>query len=113
MKIIATTHDLTKEPLEPNNCIVQLERSDQTLTQMHKKLCSYKNEPTTTSLFEQSEGLKRRMNTLKKANIEILNSFKQQKQLVKEEIEYVKNQFNAINELQLGIDNYLMNVRKF
>lgn len=98
---------------EPKNCIVQLERNNHTLSQMRKKLSSYMYEPKTNSLFEQSEGLKSKMNTLKKTNTEILNLFREQKQIVNDEIEYVKNQFNAINELQLGVDNYITNVSSY
>jgi len=98
---------------EPKNCIVQLERNDHTLSQIRKKLCSYMNEPKTNSLFEQSEGLKYKMNMLERTNTEILNLFKEQKQIVTNEIEYVKKQFSAISELQLGVDNYITSVRNY
>ena len=107
-----TNLDLTNVT-EPKNCIIQLERNDRILSQMHKKLSSYIYEPNTTSLFEQSEDLKHKMSTLKKANIEILNSFKHKKQIVKNEIEYVKNQFKAINDLQAGIDSYFTSVKSY
>ncbi len=110
---VMTTVELTNSAIEPKKCIVQLERNDRILSQMHKKMSSYIYEPNTTSLFEQSEGLKHKMNTLKKTNIEILNSFKQQKQILKEEIEFVKNQFKAINDLQTGVDNYFNSVRSY
>lgn len=106
-----TTQNLANPTRESdkNALVLRLERTEKDLMQLRIKLNSYRCEPRTYSLFERIETLKRGMDSLSKANREIICALQEHKKTVDDYIERSKQQFAEFQRLHAGVEEYLTN----
>jgi chromosome segregation ATPase len=96
---------------EKNALTLKLERHQNDLSQLRRKLNSYICEPTTYSLFERMESLKHALEKLRRDNAEIIAGVKGHKRNMEDYIGRIKQQFIQFNQLQQGIDDYIDGAR--
>jgi chromosome segregation ATPase len=96
---------------EKNALTLKLERHQNDLSQLRRKLNSYSCEPTTYTLFERMESLKNALEKLRRDNTEIITSVKEHQRNMEDYIGRIKQQFVQFNHLQQGIDDYIEGAR--
>ena len=104
-----TTQNLANPTRESdkNALVLRLERNEKELIQLRAKLSSYRCEPRTYSLFERIETLKRTMDSLSKANCEIISALREHKKTVDDYVERSKQQFLEFQQVHAGVEEYL------
>lgn len=107
MKVSYKIDGLTPFELKNNTLVTHLERNLKDVHQLRSKLNSYSCEPQTYSLFERIESLKTGLETLIRADQEIITALKERKKSAKEYVERVKQQYSEFNKLQQGVEEYL------
>ncbi|MFS4491821.1 hypothetical protein [Maribacter sp. 2308TA10-17] len=93
--------------------VLRLERNQNDLQQLKRKLNSYTCEPRTYSLFERIESLRSGLENLSNSNSEIIRSLKSRKKSVEAYVDSAKEQFQKFNQLQQGIDEYVAGARNY
>ncbi len=100
----------TKE-YEKNALVLKLERHQNDLLQLRKKLNSYICEPKTYTLFERIESLKNGLDQLRNDNANIIQSVKDRKRAADDYVERIKRQFHEFNTMQKGVEEYIQGAR--
>jgi chromosome segregation ATPase len=96
---------------ERNTLTLKLERHQNDLSQLRRKLSSYICEPTTYSLFERLESLKNALEKLRHDNAEIITNVQGHRRNMEDYILRIKHQFVQFNLLQQGVDEYIEGAR--
>tara|TARA_R110002050_G_scaffold56512_1_gene127041 strand:+ start:141888 stop:142223 length:336 start_codon:yes stop_codon:yes gene_type:complete len=107
MKYFKSTTESQESVRITDNYIVKLERYTQDLALLQAKLNKYTCEPKTKDLFERRNFLKQQMLRLQKSNQEIIRSLRERKELMEDQLERVKTQFDEFMSLQSALQDYV------
>lgn len=104
-----TTTDPAQRPLQEstNHLIIRLERTNKALLTLRDTLRSYICEPTTYTMFECYENLKRRLEGMRTANEANIQALRGHKKCPKEMLEQVHAQLSEFRELELQLLEYI------
>ncbi len=89
-----------------SGCIQKLERTNNDLSQLERKLTSYVCEPNTYTLFIKSESLRQALSNLKKSNAELIKALKREKDLKIDLFERTIVQIRSFMEIQKSVEEY-------
>ncbi|RTE52034.1 hypothetical protein EHW67_17705 [Arenibacter aquaticus] len=104
-----TTPKMSKNLLyrpSKSGCILKLERTNNDLSYLEKKMTSYVCEPNTYTLFIKSESLRQTLRSLKHANAELIKALKREKDLKIDLFEKTMDQIRSYMELQKSVEEY-------
>ncbi|MCK0145830.1 hypothetical protein MWU78_09260 [Arenibacter sp. F26102] len=104
-KIRKISKNLINRPSN-SGCILKLERTNNDLQQLEKKMTSYVYEPNTYTLFIKSETLRQTLESLKNTNAELIKALKREKDLKIELFEKTMAQVRSYLELQNSVEEY-------
>ncbi|ASO07742.1 hypothetical protein GQ41_1052 [Arenibacter algicola] len=92
----------------PSNsaCILKLERTNNDLCQLERKMTSYVCEPNTYNLFIKSETLRQTLQSLKNTNAELIKALKREKDLKIDLFEKTMAQIRSYLEIQKSVEEY-------
>ena len=92
----------------PSNsgCILKLERTNNDLCQLERKMTSYVCEPNTYTLFMKSETLRQTLRSLKNTNAELIKALKREKDLKIELFDKTMVQVRSFLEVQKSVEEY-------
>lgn len=91
---------------EKNAIVVRLERNQNDLLQLRCKLNSYRCEPKTYSLFETMDMLRRGLDSLSKANRDMIRGLRQHKKMMGDYIDRAEQQFMEFQRLHERVEKY-------
>ncbi len=92
---------------DSNTAMLRLERNNQNLSFLREKLSSYVCEPRTLKLFERKEMLKDRLEGMCSSNQELINSLKKRTMLFTDPMEIIREQRQALLELEQNVLDYI------
>ncbi|MDT7830554.1 hypothetical protein RQM65_17935 [Pricia sp. S334] len=99
---------------DKNVLVQRLELVQKDLKRLRVHLSSYRCEPTTYSLFERIEFLRKGLDNLSQKNSETIYMLKEKKKMVDdyfdEYMERAKQQLSEFNKLQNSVDEYVVRV---
>jgi len=104
-----TTPKMSKNLLyrpSKSGCILKLERTNNDLSHLEKKMTSYVCEPNTYTLFIKSESLRQTLRSLKNSNAELINALKREKDLKIDLFEKTMDQVRSFMEIQKSVEEY-------
>ncbi|NAS13646.1 hypothetical protein [Poritiphilus flavus] len=87
--------------------ILRLERNNSQILCLKDKLSSYVCEPKTLSLFEHMESLKSRLERMRNSNLEVISMLKDQKKALEIRKENIVNRFKEFKELEDNVFEYI------
>ena len=106
--------DFGVKETDKNILVQRLEHVQKDVKRLRVHLSSYRCEPTTYTLFEKIEVLRRGLDNLSQKNTEIIYLLKEKKKKVDgyfdEYMERAKQQLTEFNKLQNSIDEYVRRV---
>ncbi|MEH6681131.1 MAG: hypothetical protein V7724_11320 [Sediminicola sp.] len=107
MKSIEHAHDPAPEITDRNSCVIRLERMNRELLDIRKKLGSYTCEPKTLTLFEHYELLKKRVESLRRMNIDLILALREHREYLLLHWKGVQQQFQDFHNLENEVQRYM------
>ncbi len=90
-----------------NSALLKLERNNNRLLFLEKKLKSYICEPKTRRLYDRMESIKQSLENLKKSNLEIIRALKDHSLFYEEAKERILQQLETYKTLELKVLEYI------
>lgn len=102
-----TTEYPSRKDRDTMPMILRLERNNSQILSLKDKLSSYVCEPKTLSLFEHMESLKSRLERMRDSNLEVISMLKDQKKTLETRKENIINRFKEFKELEDNVFEYI------
>ncbi len=87
--------------------ILRLERNNSEISSLADKLNSYVCEPKTQSLFERMESLKKRLEKMRRSNVELIKLLKESKKSLETPKERIRKLLKEFKELENNVFEYI------
>ena len=96
-----------KFPRNSTSVILRLERINSDISSLKDNLRSYTCEPKTSSLFEQREAIKGKLEGMRNSNRELIKNMQSRKRDLDNRLESITNRLKQFQELERNVLEYI------